>query len=127
MAEARIDLVPGVLYRYELQDEDWTPVVVQTYHDLPTIGGMLWEQERRVLMRVNALNHPALPDIADGGYETVPSGGGLLSWPPRAPGSAWSTTTKRSTHCAPTPMPSSGVRHTHRRRGSTTQLGRGAT
>jgi hypothetical protein len=47
------------------------PVALQLYRGLNDLGGQLWEQEVRVLLRLTARGHPALPRILDGGYEEV--------------------------------------------------------
>lgn len=43
-------------------------VDLQLYLGLGHLGGQLWEQEVKVLLRVGGLGHPALPAIVDGGY-----------------------------------------------------------
>ncbi|GEB53839.1 AAA domain-containing protein [Streptomyces cacaoi] len=63
------ELLPGTLYRYGLLDRATrTPVTVQFYLGVSGLGERLWKQELRVLQRVAALRHPALPEIQHGGH-----------------------------------------------------------
>lgn len=70
------ELIPGLLYRCRLFDtvEGYT-VGLSLFLRLRQLGGALWEQEMRILERVAALQHPALPDLLDGGYLPGPDGG----------------------------------------------------
>jgi hypothetical protein len=42
---------------------------LQLYLQLSSLGGQLWEQELRVLLKVSALCHPALPTVTSGNYD----------------------------------------------------------
>ncbi|MEH0823144.1 MULTISPECIES: AAA domain-containing protein [unclassified Micromonospora] len=69
LSSVRTDIIPGTLYRYELVDGDGRALILQIYLNIAALGGLMWEQEIRVLLRANGLRHPALPEIVDGGYE----------------------------------------------------------
>ncbi|WP_165900524.1 AAA domain-containing protein [Microbispora triticiradicis] len=62
-------LIPGRLYRYRLVDREQMPVDIHVYVGLADIGGMLWEQEIRVLLRLGVSALPGLAEILEGGYE----------------------------------------------------------
>lgn len=62
------ELLKDTLYRYDMT-RDGQHVALQIFQDLEHVSGDLWEQEVRVLLRVSALDHPALPRITDGGYD----------------------------------------------------------
>jgi hypothetical protein len=62
-------IAPGVLYRYRVLNEADRPLALQLFAGLGRLGGPLWEQEVRVLLRVSAATHPALPRVVDGGYD----------------------------------------------------------
>src|SRR4051794_865379 len=62
-------LAPGVLFRYRVLNDADQPLILQLFLGLGKLGGPLWEQEVRVLLRVSAMAHPALPRIVDGGYD----------------------------------------------------------
>jgi hypothetical protein len=62
-------IAPGVLYRYRVLNEADRPLALQLFTGLGRLGGPLWEQEVRVLLRVSAAAHPALPRVVDGGYD----------------------------------------------------------
>jgi hypothetical protein len=64
-----VELLPGSLYRYAMLDASQVPVSLQIFTGLGRIGGQLWEQEVRVLLRISAIGHPALPRIIDGSYD----------------------------------------------------------
>ena len=68
--EAPEELIEGVLTRSHLSDGTQS-VVAQTYYGLGELGGHLWEQDVRSLLRVSALDHPALPSVRDGGYDAT--------------------------------------------------------
>jgi AAA domain len=70
LADVREELYRNTLYRYELVDESSRRIALQIYCGISDIGGHLWEQEKRVLLRASSLRHPALPTIIDGGYES---------------------------------------------------------
>jgi hypothetical protein len=63
------EVIPDRVYRYRMQTAADEPVALQLYRGLNDLGGQLWEQESRVLLRVTARGHPALPRILDGGYD----------------------------------------------------------
>ncbi|MET7336801.1 AAA domain-containing protein [Nonomuraea sp. NPDC005650] len=73
-------VIEGVLYRYQIYDQDDRALSLQIYVGI-TQFGQLWEQEVRVLIRASALGHPALPEVIDGGFKdtaTVASAGFTL-------------------------------------------------
>lgn len=63
------EIVKRLVYRYKVLDRSQNQLSLQIFYGLRGIGGQLWEQEVRVLLRVGAIEHPALPRIADGGYD----------------------------------------------------------
>jgi hypothetical protein len=63
------DLIPGRLRRYRLVDRLGKAIDLHLYAGLAEVGGLLWEQEVRVLLRLGASGQPGLPEILDGGYE----------------------------------------------------------
>ncbi|MDT7800488.1 MAG: hypothetical protein QOI78_3921, partial [Actinomycetota bacterium] len=64
-----VELLDDTLYRYNLEDAaSLTPMTVQFYTDVTGLGEGLWKQELRVLRRVAALRHPALPEVVRGGH-----------------------------------------------------------
>ena len=66
-------LIRGRLYRYRLIDRFSRPVDLQVYVGLGGLGGSLWEQEVRTLLRLGGSGVAALPEILDGGYEDAES------------------------------------------------------
>lgn len=70
-----ITLIRGRLYRYRLVDRQGRPVDLQVYVGLGGLGGALWEQEVRMLLRLGGSGMPALPEILEGGYEDAESTG----------------------------------------------------
>src|ERR1035441_10584142 len=60
------EILPGLLYYYPQTDP--RPVTVQVFVGVGEIGAQLWNQEVRVLLRVASLQHPALPEVLDGGH-----------------------------------------------------------
>ena len=64
-----IELLPDRLYRFKMLDQSQQSVSLQVFTGLESIGGQLWEQEVRVLLRVSAVGHPSLPRILNGGYD----------------------------------------------------------
>jgi serine/threonine protein kinase len=64
------ELIPGRLYRLAMTDPDGLPVTAQLYQGLGELGGFLWEQDVRTLLRMNAIAHPALPTVLNGGHDS---------------------------------------------------------
>ena len=62
-------LLTGLLHRYKVVDTSDVSATLQIFSGLGEIGGQLWEQEVRVLLRISAIGHPALPRIIDGSYD----------------------------------------------------------
>jgi len=62
-------LLPDLLYRYRVIDTSDVPATLQVFTGIGRMGGQLWEQEVRVLLRISAVGHPALPRIIDGSYD----------------------------------------------------------
>jgi hypothetical protein len=65
-----VEVVPGAIYRYPQYDASSRAepeVTLTVYLGLGGLGGRLWEQEARVLHRIGAMAHPALPRFLDGG------------------------------------------------------------
>ena len=62
-------LIRNRLYRYRLVDRLSRPVDLQVYVGLGSLGGALWEQEVRVLLKLGGSGMTALPEILEGGYE----------------------------------------------------------
>jgi len=62
-------LLPDLLYRYRVIDTSDVPATLQVFTGIGQMGGQLWEQEVRVLLRISAVGHPALPRIIDGSYD----------------------------------------------------------
>ena len=63
-----VPLIEGRLYSARLVDAEKYPVDVQVYVGLEELGGLLWEQEMRVLMRVGTSGQNGMPSILGGGY-----------------------------------------------------------
>jgi hypothetical protein len=61
-----VEVLPGLLYRYPQTDP--RSVTLQVFVGVGEIGAQLWDQEVRVLLRVASLQHPALPEVLDGGH-----------------------------------------------------------
>jgi hypothetical protein len=64
-----VDLLPGRLRRYRLVDRAGKAVDLHAYVGLAEVGGQLWEQEVRVLLRLGASGQDGLPEVLEGGYE----------------------------------------------------------
>jgi hypothetical protein len=60
-----VEVLPALLYRYLQTDPDNLAVTLQVFAG---VGAQLWEQEVRVLLRVASLQHPALPEMLNGGH-----------------------------------------------------------
>lgn len=66
------ELITGSMYRAQLlAPGDRRSVAALFYDGVSDLGGHLWEQDVRALLRVDALQHPALPDIEEGGYNAA--------------------------------------------------------
>lgn len=64
----RVEVLPGHLYRFTLRGGPTQRVVtLSIFLGVGDLGNALWEQELRTLERLSALNHPALPELVDGG------------------------------------------------------------
>src|ERR1700754_682396 len=61
-------LIEGALYRYAAYEPDQGSVWLNVFTGLGKIGGRLWEQECRVLIRIGQMGHSALPTVHRGGY-----------------------------------------------------------
>ncbi len=62
-------LIPGCLYRYRVVDSNRLPVDIQVYSGVSELGGVLWEQEVRVLLRVGMSGRPGLAEVLGGGFQ----------------------------------------------------------
>ena len=62
------EILPDLLYRYHQLDEGRRGVTLQIYAGVGEVGAQLWDQEVKVLLRVANLQHPALPEVLDGGH-----------------------------------------------------------
>ncbi|OLF14878.1 hypothetical protein BU204_24355 [Actinophytocola xanthii] len=63
-----VELIRDTLFRYDLMDSTTKPVTLQTYWDVSELGGRLWDQEVRILLRAASTRHPALPAVVKGGF-----------------------------------------------------------
>lgn len=63
------EALAGVLFLFGMQDRNSKRMLLQLYSGLGEIGGALWEQEARTLMRLSSLSHPGLPRVLDGGHK----------------------------------------------------------
>jgi hypothetical protein len=61
-----VEVLPGLLYRYRQADP--RPVNLQVFAGLGELVAQLWDQEVKVLLRVASLQHPALPEVINGGH-----------------------------------------------------------
>ena len=62
-------LLPSLLHQYKVVDGSDASATLQIFSGLGEVGGQLWEQEVRVLLRISAVGHPALPRIIAGSYD----------------------------------------------------------
>ncbi|MEV0899975.1 AAA domain-containing protein [Actinoplanes sp. NPDC049802] len=62
------ELAPGRIYRLRLLDRTMRTVDIQLFLGIEELGGLLWEQDVRSLLRASGTSHPALPVVLDGGY-----------------------------------------------------------
>jgi hypothetical protein len=66
------ELIANTLYLYRLDAvESKERVALQVFLGIEGLGGQLWEQAVRALLRINSHRHDALPIILDGGYRSV--------------------------------------------------------
>jgi hypothetical protein len=63
-----VEVLPTLLFRYLQTDPDNLAVTLQVFAAVGELGAQLWEQEVRVLLRVGSLQHPALPEVLNGGH-----------------------------------------------------------
>jgi hypothetical protein len=70
------ELLENLLYEFELGNPagDYRTYCLQLFQGASNVGGLIWEQEIRTLMRISRLGHPSLPEIITGGYEETPKG-----------------------------------------------------
>lgn len=61
-------LVPDRLYRFDLADRRGQAVSLQVFRGVNELGGMMWHQVVRVLVRAATSGHSSLPVIIDGGF-----------------------------------------------------------
>lgn len=64
------EALAGYLFLFKMQDRNSKRMLLQLYSGLGEIGGDLWEQEARTLMRLSSLSHPGLPRVLDGGHKS---------------------------------------------------------
>ena len=68
IAHASEEILSGCMYRFRVRHRTGSQASLQIYSGLGRIGGQLWEQETRALLRVSNLEHPALPRILDAAF-----------------------------------------------------------
>ena len=61
-------LVEDVLYRFDAYQSSGIYRQLTVFTGIEQLGGELWEQECRVLVRIAQHGHPALPRVTMGGY-----------------------------------------------------------
>lgn len=69
------ELIPQVLiedhlYRFRMVDADDLDVDLQVFLGIGDLGGVMWEQDVRALLRMAGSGNPTLPEALDGGYLT---------------------------------------------------------
>ncbi|GAA3458690.1 hypothetical protein GCM10018963_07030 [Saccharothrix longispora] len=64
-------LLPDRHYRLQLLDATEQLVDVQVFLGIGELGGLMWEQDIRALLRISGSAHPALPEVFDGGYRSA--------------------------------------------------------
>ncbi|WP_339156056.1 AAA domain-containing protein [Actinomadura luteofluorescens] len=62
-------VIEGSVWFYRLVDAKNTPVDLHVYTGLADLGGALWEQELRVLLRLGNSALRAVPEVLSGGYQ----------------------------------------------------------
>ncbi|GAA4785796.1 hypothetical protein GCM10023200_19710 [Actinomycetospora chlora] len=66
------ELLAGRCYHLRMIDvREERTVDVQVFLGIGDIGGLLWEQDIRALLRMSGSRHPALPEVLDGGYRSA--------------------------------------------------------
>lgn len=70
LQRADVEQIPDVLYRYVLQNKRTTGTryLLTIFLGVGGVGGALWDQEMRTLERLSGFEHPALPQLIDGGH-----------------------------------------------------------
>lgn len=64
-----VEVLPGTLYRFTLfGGPENRAVSFSVFLGVGGLGGALWEQEMRALERLSGFDHPALPELLDGGH-----------------------------------------------------------
>ncbi|AGL19256.1 AAA domain-containing protein [Actinoplanes sp. N902-109] len=61
-------VVEDCLYEFSLADSRNQAVTLQVFQGINQLGGMMWQQVVRVLMRAATSGHPSLPVIQEGGF-----------------------------------------------------------
>lgn len=59
--------------RMQTPGDEYETFEMSLFADIHEFAGELWEHEVRSLLRLQALNHPALPEIADGSFDATES------------------------------------------------------
>ncbi|MEU9111708.1 AAA domain-containing protein [Streptomyces sp. NPDC048483] len=59
--------------RMQTPGDDYETFEMSLFADIHKFAGELWEHEVRSLLRLQALNHPALPEITDGSFDATES------------------------------------------------------
>jgi serine/threonine protein kinase len=73
--DAGTTVLEDTLYEFTVADtNDDKTYYLQLFTGAKGIGGMIWDQEIRTMMRISRLGHPALPDVIKGGYEESSTG-----------------------------------------------------
>jgi hypothetical protein len=63
-----VEVLKGLLYQYRQTDTDQRAVNLQVFAGGGDLVAQLWDQEVKVLLRVASMQHPALPEILNGGH-----------------------------------------------------------
>lgn len=92
------ELLPGRLYLLRMVNRDEMTVDVQVFLGIADLGGLMWEQDVRALLRMGGSGHPALPEVLDGGYR---SSAETTKADPEAPGMAFVVTRGSSRRTGP--------------------------
>lgn len=66
-----VEVIDDTLFRFRVLNRAQRDLALQVFMGLGAVGGQLWEQEARVLLRISAVQHPSLPEIVDGAYDEV--------------------------------------------------------